>query len=178
MKPYHISALLAGASLTALNLAAATNSIPALQNIIYGPFTQTATYSIAYQLAFFTAYGLSVTYSQVPNSTYGYAQLLSGDYDVLTGTIDNVVNLRFNSNRSITVVGQLDQGAEIAIVPVPNVTSVAQLKGRSLMVDSATSGYPFVLRKILSLYGLNLENGDYTFQVSGQSILMLQGVTC
>jgi len=41
-------------------------------------FTQTATYSIANQLGFFTAYGLNVTYLQVPNSTYGYAQLLNG----------------------------------------------------------------------------------------------------
>jgi len=32
------------------------------------------------------------------------------------------------------------------------------------MVDSAASGYAYVLRKILSLYGLRLENGDYTFQ--------------
>lgn len=150
-----------------LQLAIATDSTPALRNIRYGAFTQTATYSIANQLGFFTAYGLNVTYLQVPNSTYGYAQLQNGGYDILTGTIDNAVNLRFNSNRSLTVVGQLDQGPELAIASVPNVTSIAQLKGRSFMVDAATSGYAYVLRKILSLYGLNLENGDYTFQVGG-----------
>jgi ABC-type nitrate/sulfonate/bicarbonate transport system substrate-binding protein len=138
----------------------------ALQSINYGAFTQTATYSIANQLGFFTAYGLNVTYLQVPNSTYGYAQLLNGGYDILTGTIDNAVNLRFNSNKSLTVLGQLDQGPELAIAAIPNITSVAQLKGRSLIVDSPVSGYAYILRKVLSLYGLILENGDYFFQVS------------
>jgi hypothetical protein len=48
---------------------------------------------IANQLGFFTAYDLNVVYYQVPNSTFAYAQILSGIYDVLTGTIDNSVNL-------------------------------------------------------------------------------------
>ena len=58
----------------------------ALQNVNYGAFTQTATYSVANQLGFFTDYGLNVTFLQVPNSTYGYATLLNGGYDIMTGT--------------------------------------------------------------------------------------------
>lgn len=34
----------------------------------YGAFTQTATYSLATQLGFFSAYNLNVIYHQVPNS--------------------------------------------------------------------------------------------------------------
>ena len=143
------------------------NTTAPLQKVKYGAFTQTATYSVANQLGFFTAYGLNVTYLQVPNSTYGYAQLLSGGYDILTGTIDNAVNLRFNTNATLTVLGQLDQGPELSIAAIPNITDVTKLKGLALMVDSPVSGYAYILRKVLSLYGLYLENGDYTFQVSG-----------
>lgn len=136
-----------------------------LTPINYGAFTQTATYSVANQLGFFTANGLNVTYLQIPNSTYGYAQLLNGGYDILTGTVDNAVSLHFNQNKTVTVLGELDGGPDLTIASVPGITDVTQLRGKALMVDSATSGYAYVLRKILGLYGLRLENGDYTFQV-------------
>ncbi|KAK5119640.1 hypothetical protein LTR85_007469 [Meristemomyces frigidus] len=145
-----------------------------LDDIDYGAFTQTATYSVASQLGFFAANGLNVTYLQVPNSTYGYSQLLSGGYDILTGTIDNAVNLRFNANKTLTVLGQLDGGPDLVIASVPNITSVQQLRGKALMVDNAASGYAYVLRKVLSLYGLRLENGDYSFQVVGSTNIRYQ----
>lgn len=55
----------------------------------------------------------------------------------------------------------------MVLATVPNITNILQLKGKPLMVDSATSGYAYALRKVLSLYGLRLESGDYTFQVVG-----------
>ena len=139
-------------------------AVRALDSVNYGAFTETATYSIANQLGFFTAYGLDVVYQQVPNSTYAYAQILNGGYDILTGTIDNAVNLRLNSNENVTVIGQLDQGPDLVLASSPNITSVAQLQNKSLIVDSPTSGYSYLLRKILSTYGLVL-NTDYFFQV-------------
>ncbi|KAK3623779.1 hypothetical protein LTR56_021432 [Elasticomyces elasticus] len=149
----------------------AVGEAAALQKVNYGAFTQTATYSVANQLGFFTVYGLNVSYLQVPNSTYGYAQLLNGGYDIMTGTIDNAVNLRFNSNSNLTVTGQLDQAPELAIASIANITSIPDLKGLALMVDSPVSGYAYILRKVLSLYGLYLENSDYTFQVVGATPL-------
>jgi len=137
-----------------------------LDPFIYGAFTKTATYSVANQLGFFTAQGLNVTFSQIPNSTFGYATLLAGGYDLLTGTVDNAVNLRFNSNESLSVVGQLDLGPDLVIAAVPGISSVQDLKGKALMVDAAVSGYAFVLRKLLALRGLQLGT-DYSFQVVG-----------
>lgn len=131
----------------------------------YGAFTQTASYSIANQLGFFTAAGLKVTYLQIPNSTYGYAQLLSGGYDVLTGTIDNAVNLRFNAHKNLTVLGQLDGGPDLVIASTQAIQTMADLKGKPIIVDSPVSGYAYILHKVLSAFGLELQNGDYTFQV-------------
>ena len=136
-----------------------------LTTIQYGAFTKTATYSIANSLNYFKQVGLDVQYQQIPNSTFGYAQLLNGGYDVLTGTIDNAVNLRFNSLKPVTVLGQLDGGANLVIASIPNIKSIEDLRGHPIIVDSPVSGYAYVLRKVLSLYGLRLENGDYTFQV-------------
>ena len=136
-----------------------------LTTIQYGAFTKTATYSIASSLNFFGHVGLDVQYQQIPNSTFGYSQLLNGGYDVLTGTIDNAVNLRFNSQKPVTVLGQLDGGPDLVIASVPSIKSIQDLRGHPIIVDSPISGYAYVLRKVLSLYGLRLENGDYTFQV-------------
>lgn len=138
---------------------------PALTPLNYGAFTQTATYSIANQLGFFTANGLNVTFLQIPNSPAGYAALLNGQYDILTGTIDNTVNFRFNQQKALSVLGQLDQGPDLVIASVHSVASVQDLRGKTIMVDNATSGYAYLLRKILSLFGLVLGT-DYTFQVS------------
>ncbi|KAK5107607.1 hypothetical protein LTR62_001001 [Meristemomyces frigidus] len=135
-----LHSLVAAASLT-LAAPPQKDATPSqLQNVNYGAFTQTATYSIANELGFFEAYGLNVTYLQIPNSTYGYAQLLNGGYDIATGTIDNAVNLRFNSNKNLTVIGQLDQGPELSIASIPSITDPTQLKGLALMVDSPTVG--------------------------------------
>ena len=136
---------------------------PHLDSFIYGAFTKTATFSVANQLGFFTAQNLNVTFSQarslflhipchsqnvfdqIPNSTFGYATLLAGGFDLLTGTVDNAINLRFNSNQSLSVVGQLDLGPDLVIASVPSITSISQLKGKALMVDAATSGYASVV---------------------------------
>ncbi|KAI0154626.1 periplasmic binding protein-like II [Xylariaceae sp. FL1272] len=144
-------------------------AISALDTVRYGAFTQTATYSIANQLGFFEAFGLNVTYEQVPNSTYAYSTVLSGGYDILTGTIDNAVNLRFNSNQSFTVLGQLDMGPDIVLASIPSMTTVEQLRGKSNIVDSPASGYAYLLRKILSSFGLLLGNGDYSFTAVGST---------
>lgn len=158
--------------------AAAYSTSTKLQNVNYGAFTQTATYSIANKLGYFKAYGLNVTYLQVPNSTYGYNQLLNGGYDIMTGTIDNAVNLRFNQQQPLTVTGQLDGGPELTIASIPSITSITQLKGKPLMVDSPVSGYAYILRKVLALHGLYLENGDYTFQVSSTAFLYDVSSSC
>ena len=135
-----------------------------LPNINYGAFIQTATYSVANQLGGFDSVGINVSYFQIDISSAGYASLLDGTYDVLTGTIDNAVNLRFNVKDNITVLGQVDQGPDLVLASVPGITTVQQLRGRPLMVDSPASGYLFLLRKILGLYGLQL-GADFTFQV-------------
>jgi ABC-type nitrate/sulfonate/bicarbonate transport system substrate-binding protein len=128
--------------------------------------TKTATYSIASQYGYFTENGLNVVYNQVPNSTAALASVLSGQYDVLTATVDNALNYRFNQNKPVTVLGQLDQGPGLVVASVPSITSVSQLKGKPIIVDSPVSGYAYLLRATLLKYGLNLANGDYYFMVS------------
>ena len=151
--------------LALLLLASIALRASAQDTVQYGAFLQTATYSVANQLGFFAANNLNVVYQQVPNSSIAYAGVLDGTYDVLTGTIDNAVNLRFNQQEELTVLGQLDQGSDLVVASRPDITEVCQLRGKSLIVDSPVSGFAYILQKVLSLHGLNIANGDYFFQV-------------
>jgi TRAP-type uncharacterized transport system substrate-binding protein len=63
------------------------------------------------------------------------------------------------------VIGQLDHGPDLALVSIPSIATITELQGKSLIVDSPSSGYAFLLRKILSANGL-YEGADYFFQVS------------
>ena len=151
--------------LVALLLGTVSLGAFAQDTVQYGAFLQTATYSIANQLGFFTANNLNVVYQQVLNSSVAYAGVLDGTYDVLTGTIDNAVNLRFNQQAELTVVGQLDQGPDLVVASRSDITEVCQLRGKSIIVDSPVSGFAYILQKVLGLHGLNTANGDYFFQV-------------
>ncbi|KAL7965077.1 hypothetical protein HDV63DRAFT_398152 [Trichoderma sp. SZMC 28014] len=153
--------------LRALILASLVACSQALDTVQYGAFTVTATYSVANQLGFFTKNGLNVVYSQVPNSTAAFASILSGEYDILTATVDNALNYRFNQNKNVTVIGQLDQGPDLVLASIPSITTVEQLKGKPIIVDSPVSGYAYLLQDVLSGYGLSLANGDYYFMTVG-----------
>jgi ABC-type nitrate/sulfonate/bicarbonate transport system substrate-binding protein len=89
--------------------------------------------------------------------------------------VDNALNYRFNQKQNVTVLGQLDQGPDLVIATVPSITSIAQLKGKPIIVDSPLSGYAYLLRGVLADNGLELANGDYYFMVShNKSILPLK----
>ncbi|EFX01712.1 hypothetical protein CMQ_8178 [Grosmannia clavigera kw1407] len=139
----------------------------ALDTVQYGAFLPTATYSVANQLGFFEAFGLDVVYNLVPNSVSAFNSLLDGDYDILTATVDNALNYRFNKAENVTVLGQLDQGPDLVVASIPSITAFSQLKGKPIMVDSPTSGYAYLLQDVLSANGLELANGDYYFMTVG-----------
>src|SRR5262249_11636262 len=57
------------------------------------------------------------------------------------------------------------QYGAVRLVARREVRTIADLKGRALAVDAATTGYAFVLRKMMQLAGLS--DGDYTLERVG-----------
>lgn len=136
----------------------------------------TAAYSVATQLGFFAKAGLTVVYTQVPNSTAAFDSILSGHYDILTANVDNALNYRFNQGKLITVLGQLDQGPDLVVASTPNISSFEQLRGKPIIVDSPVSGYAFLLREVLADNGLSL-GSDYYFMVFSTFSIILQSMS-
>ena len=132
-------------------------------------FTQGATFSVAQQLGFFANKNLNVVFNQILSEPAGYQSLLNGSVLLLTGTSDDAIDFVTNENQSLTLTGQLDQGPDIVIAGVPSITDILQLKGKPIIVDNASSGFAFLVRKILQLNGLNL-GIDYLFQVRNRTL--------
>lgn len=120
---------------------------------------------------FFAREGLDVKTVNTPNSTFQLTGLAKGDFEIAMTAIDNIVAYRegqgapgVDGSDLVAVMGA-DNGF-LRLVSVPEVTSIAQLKGREVSVDALTTGYAFVLLEILERNGLVLGR-DYTTPPAG-----------
>ena len=114
----------------------------------------------AQQQGFFTNNGVQVHLTLTPGSEYQLKSLIESNFDLAMTAIDNVI--AYNEGQGEASIGVMpdlvvvmggDNGF-LRLVTVPDVTSYAALKGKTLTVDARTTGYAFVLEKMLQLGGL------------------------
>jgi ABC-type nitrate/sulfonate/bicarbonate transport system substrate-binding protein len=140
-------------------------------NVIVFPGGANWTHWVAEEKGFFAAQGLEVTLTPTPNSVYLMQNLDAGKFDIAFAAIDNVIGYQEGQGEAplpkppefFAFVGQQHGG--VRLYARPEIERIADLKGKSLAVDAATTGYAFVLRKLLQQAGLG-EN-DYTFERLG-----------
>ncbi len=128
---------------------------------------------IAQEKGFFAANGLEVKLTFTPNSVHLMREILAGKYQLGHAGFDNVVAYQEGQGEAelpsapdfcAFMGGQI---GGIRLMVQPDVHSYADLKGKSLAVDAATTGFAFVLRKLLQIGGLN--EGDYTLERLGNT---------
>jgi ABC-type nitrate/sulfonate/bicarbonate transport system substrate-binding protein len=125
----------------------------------------------AQENGYFERNGITVTLTPTPNSVFQMTSLVDGKFDIAMTAIDNVVAYNENQGEAPTVskpeliafMGG-DNGF-LRLVTVPEVKTYADLKGRQLSVDALTTGYAFVLRKLLKENGL--ASADYELVKAG-----------
>ncbi|PRP83120.1 hypothetical protein PROFUN_09799 [Planoprotostelium fungivorum] len=136
-----------------------------------GIFSTVGTLSIAKQENFFATAGLNgVCVVNVPNSLAAYQYLANGTIDILQGAIDNTLNRVFNRQQNVTALAMTDLGPDYIIAGANGVNSLADLRGKSLIVDAVNSGFAYLIQSILLANGLTL-NVDYTFVPVGSTPL-------
>ena len=140
---------------------------------------------VAQEKGFFRAHEVEIRITPTPNSVFQMQNLAAGKFDIALSTFDNVVAYQEGQGEAelpakpdfFAFMG--GQMGAVRLVAQPEVRSVADLKGRSLAVDAATTGYAFVLRRILEKGGLR--EGDYTFERLGgtaaRAEALMQGKT-
>ena len=140
---------------------------------------------IANEKGLFAKHGLEVKIAPTPGSVYQITNLMAGKFDIAISTLDNIVAYdEGQGEASLPEAPDLfafmgGQAGAVRLVVRPDVRSFADLKGRSLAVDAKTTGYAFVLRKMLALGGLRED--DYTIQALGgtsaRAEALMQGKT-
>jgi ABC-type nitrate/sulfonate/bicarbonate transport system substrate-binding protein len=128
----------------------------------------------------FAKNGVEVRLTPTPGSVFQMQNLAAGKFDIAISTIDNLVAYMEGQGEAplpepedfFAFMG--GQGGAVRLVTQPDIRSIADLKGKSLAVDAATTGYAFVLRKILQQGGL--AESDYQLERVGSTAQRAQAL--
>jgi ABC-type nitrate/sulfonate/bicarbonate transport system substrate-binding protein len=125
----------------------------------------------AQEKGFFARNGVEIKLSPTPSSVFQLTNLIEGKYDIAMTAIDNLIAyMEGQGEAPVSVTPDLfafmggDNGF-LHLVTVPEVRTFQDLKGKELSVDALTTGYAFVLRKLLERGGLS--ESDYALVRAG-----------
>ena len=125
----------------------------------------------AQEKGLFAKNGLAVNLSFTPNSVEQVRNLMSGKYDLGTTAYDNVVAYQEGQGET-ELSAQPDLFAfmggysgSLRFVTSPDVKTYAALKGKTVGVDAATTGFAFILYKLAEMNGLS--SSDYQIEKLG-----------
>jgi ABC-type nitrate/sulfonate/bicarbonate transport system substrate-binding protein len=134
---------------------------------------------VAQEKGFFRENGVEVNVTPTPGSVFQLVGLIDGKFDIAMTAIDNLIAYREGQGEDpklgpdlVAVMGA-DQGF-LKLVTVPEVKSIADLRGKTVSVDARTTGYAFVLFEILEQNGLR--EPDYKVERAGGVLQRFQAL--
>lgn len=118
----------------------------------------------AMELGMFAAEGVAIDLTTTPSSVYQMAQLIDGGFDIAGTAFDNVVAYT-DGQGAVTPAHDPDvfafMGAtriELAFVVAPEIERYEDLKGRTIALDALSTGFAFILYRMLESAGLGLDD--------------------
>lgn len=123
---------------------------------------------------FFKSYGLDVVPHYTVNSVEQLTEMIAGRWEIALTGFDNIVAYQEGQGEAkIDVTPDLfafmgGDTAFLRLVVQPGIASYADLRGKTLSVDALTTGFAFVLRKMLALNGLSED--DVSFERAGGAL--------
>jgi ABC-type nitrate/sulfonate/bicarbonate transport system substrate-binding protein len=133
-------------------------------SVMVFPGTQTLPVFAAQAQGFFARRGLTIELKPAPNSEEQRRGLAEGRYQIVHGAADQCVALVEAAKIDAAIVAGGDNGFNRLFVQ-PEIASIADLRGRTLVADVANTGWSFVLYEILRRHGLG--PGDYRVHEAG-----------
>jgi ABC-type nitrate/sulfonate/bicarbonate transport system substrate-binding protein len=108
----------------------------------------------------FARHGIAAELQVTPDSRTVFTGLMEGRYHVAITAFDNIVayqegqgEVKFEPPSDFFAFMGSDDGF-LSLVAVPEVTSVEELKGRTISVDAMSNGFAFALREMLARHGV------------------------
>ena len=134
----------------------------------------------AQEKGLFAKNALAVNLSFTPNSVEQIRNLMSGKYDLGTTAYDNVVAYQEGQGETelatppdlFAFMG--GYSGSLRFVTAPDIKTYAALKGKTVGVDAATTGFAFILYKLAALNGLSMS--DYKVEKLGGTPARVQAL--
>jgi ABC-type nitrate/sulfonate/bicarbonate transport system substrate-binding protein len=120
----------------------------------------------------FAAHGLDVAEEAVTSSRAQFQALLSGAYDLVLTSPDNVLAYRLDpgnplgGTHDVRIIAAVDRGLGLSLVGAPGVRTCEDVRGRTVAVDVPGSGFAFTLYHLLASAGLR-RDADYRIESAG-----------
>jgi ABC-type nitrate/sulfonate/bicarbonate transport system substrate-binding protein len=169
----------AAAALLVFSLAAFAQGPKPLEVIAFGGGGNWPVWT-AQEKGLFAKNGVAVNLSFTPNSVEQIRNLMSGKYDFGTTAYDNVVAYQEGQGET-ELSTQPDLFAfmggyagSLRFVTSPDVKTYAALKGKTVGVDAATTGFAFILYKLAAMNGLSM--ADYKVEKLGGTPARVQAL--
>ena len=121
---------------------------------------------------FFTRQGLRVETEQTPDSDVLRKGLAAGAFEIAAAGVDNALAMVDTAGADVIIVMGGDSAMNSLIVQ-PSIASIADLRGKQVIVDAPNTAYALVAKKILALNGL-VAGRDYTITPTGGTVRRFQ----
>lgn len=126
----------------------------------------------AHARGFLEEENIDFVYNRVDSSEELMTRLISGEYDIIQTNADNVIawaegqGIDKQRHDFVIVMGGYRGRQPLELIVAPEITSVADLRGKELAVDAVNTGYSTILIYILREEGLAM-SWDYTLKPVG-----------
>jgi len=113
----------------------------------------------------FAKYGIEVETENLPNSDALRANLAVGKGDLAYLAVDNAVAMVELAHQDVTIV-MGGEGSQNELMAQPEIKSIKDLQGKTLIVDAPNTAYALQMKKILLLNGMQAGK-DYEIKPFG-----------
>lgn len=121
----------------------------------------------------FEKHGLKVDLQFTPNSDAQRSGLAEGKFEIAHAAVDNAVAMAEVAKKDVIIVMGGDSSMNEFLVQ-PAIASVADLRGKTLLVDAPNTAYALLAKKILLNNGIKA--GEYTLKPVGGTALRVKAL--
>jgi ABC-type nitrate/sulfonate/bicarbonate transport system substrate-binding protein len=138
-----------------------------LTTVRLGYFSRSVVLRTARERGYFADSGIHVVDEPVPSSPAQFRTLLSGGFDMVLTSPDNVVAYRMSDRNplgtraDVRMLLGIDRGMGLSIMASAEVTTVDDVRGRTVAVDVPQSGFALAMFRVLADHGLQRDR-DYS----------------
>jgi NitT/TauT family transport system substrate-binding protein len=165
-----VTALMLGLSLAAGTVRAAE---PATLRVNVFPGSQNLALFTGLAKGFFEKRDIKVELQFTPNSELQRSGLAEGKFEIAFAAVDNALAMVETAGKDVVIVSGGDGGMNEFLVQ-PDINSVADLRGRTLLVDAPNTAYALLAKKVLLLNGLKA--GDYAVKPVGGTAIRVKAL--